>query len=230
MAQELTDQRPIFLSTLPARRHNRQVALTVVAVSAVLFGALAPFAKVPLSPIWAFIPVYGSALAVIDLMTAVLLFGQFSFLRSRALLVLASAYLFTTFIIVAHALTFPGLFSPAGMLGAGPQTTAWLYMIWHAGFPLAVIAYTYLVDSRRVRRPWLAVAVTMPAMAQQRALSDPVVGAPNPEALFTSKDVPGLIYDGLYVSKESLATRRDDWAKVVGVWFKTVAPASHTSR
>ncbi|MGZ3199429.1 MAG: nuclear transport factor 2 family protein [Croceibacterium sp.] len=34
----------------------------------------------------------------------------------------------------------------------------------------------------------LAVAVSMPAAAQQRALSDPVVGAPNPEALFHSKD------------------------------------------
>ena len=34
----------------------------------------------------------------------------------------------------------------------------------------------------------LAVAASMPAAAQQRALSDPVVGAPNPEALFTSKD------------------------------------------
>jgi len=94
---------------------------------------------------WAFIPVYGSALAVIDLITAVLLFGQFSFLRSRALLVLASGYLFTTFIIVAHALTFPGLFSPGGMLGAGPQTTAWLYMIWHGVFPLCVFAFGFSV-------------------------------------------------------------------------------------
>jgi predicted SnoaL-like aldol condensation-catalyzing enzyme len=34
----------------------------------------------------------------------------------------------------------------------------------------------------------LAVAVSMPAAAQQRALSDPVVGHPNPESLFTSKD------------------------------------------
>ncbi|MGZ3197720.1 MAG: hypothetical protein ACXWI1_11725, partial [Croceibacterium sp.] len=34
----------------------------------------------------------------------------------------------------------------------------------------------------------LAVAVSMPAAAQQRALSDPVIGAPNPEALFHSKD------------------------------------------
>ena len=34
----------------------------------------------------------------------------------------------------------------------------------------------------------MALAASMPAAAQQRPLSDPVVAAPNPEALFTSKD------------------------------------------
>ena len=162
MAQELTDPRPIFLSTLPARRRDRRIALTVVAVSAVTFGAMAPFAKVQLAPVWAFISIYGSALAVIDLITAVLLFGQFGFLRSRGLLVLASGYLFTTFITIAHALTFPGLFSPVGLLGAGPQTTAWLYMFWHGVFPLCVIAYALL--GRRDRQPIAATNVRIAAV------------------------------------------------------------------
>jgi NitT/TauT family transport system substrate-binding protein len=46
------------------------------------------------------------------------------------------------------------------------------------------------------------------------------VGGSKP--LFTSANAPGLIFDELAVSKESLATRRDDWKKVVGVWFRTV--------
>jgi len=146
MARELTDERPIFLSTLPAGARERRLALLVVAVSAVIFVAAVPFAKVPLTPVWAFIPVYESALVVNDLVTAVLLFGQSSFLKSRALLVLASGYLFTAFITVAHALTFPGLFAPTGLLGSGPQSTAWLYMFWHGGFPLVVVAYALLKD------------------------------------------------------------------------------------
>jgi len=149
MAQELTGERPVFLSTLPAERRERRIALKLVAVSAMIFAAVAPFAKVQLSPVWAFIPAYESALAVTDLMTAVLLFGQFGFLRSQALLVLAGGYLFTTFITLAHALTFPGLFSPEGLLGAGPQTTAWLYMAWHGVFPLCVIAYAWLNGRER---------------------------------------------------------------------------------
>ena len=42
------------------------------------------------------------------------------------------------------------------------------------------------------------------------------------KALFSSADEPGIIYDLLYVSPESLAARKDDWQKVVGVWYKIV--------
>ncbi|MDB4973331.1 MAG: transporter substrate-binding protein [Myxococcaceae bacterium] len=43
---------------------------------------------------------------------------------------------------------------------------------------------------------------------------------PGAKAVFTSADVPGLIYDLLYVSPKSLGERRDDWTKVVKVWFR----------
>jgi two-component system sensor histidine kinase UhpB len=132
----MVDARRLFLSTLPAGRGEHRLALAVVALSAVIFLATAPFARLKLTPVFAFIPIYESILVVTDVITAVLLFGQFAFLRSRSVLVLASAYLFTALMTVAHALTFPGLFSPTGLLGAGPQSTAWLYMFWHGGFPL----------------------------------------------------------------------------------------------
>jgi CheY-like chemotaxis protein len=141
MAHEPPNGRRVFLSTLPADPGERRLAFAVVLVSAAIFVAAVPFAKVPLAQIPAFIPIYQSALTVNDLITAVLLFGQFSFLRSRGLLVLASGYLFTALMAMAHMLTFPGLFAPSGLLGAGAQSTAWLYMFWHGGFPLLVIAY-----------------------------------------------------------------------------------------
>jgi NitT/TauT family transport system substrate-binding protein len=37
-------------------------------------------------------------------------------------------------------------------------------------------------------------------------------------AIFTSANVPGIIYDELVVSPKSLAERRADWVKVVKVW------------
>jgi PAS domain S-box-containing protein len=138
---EFTDERRVFLSTLPAGRRERQCALAVVLVSLAVFLAVVPFAQVPLTPVWAFIPSYQSALVVNDLITAVVLFGQFRIVRSWALLLLASGYLFTACIAIVHGLTFPGLVAPSGLLGAGPQSTAWLYMCWHGGFPVFVIAY-----------------------------------------------------------------------------------------
>ncbi|HEU4371331.1 MAG TPA: MASE4 domain-containing protein [Methylomirabilota bacterium] len=153
MAHELPDGRRVFLSTLAAHPSERRLALAVVLVSVAIFLAAVPFAKVPLARVPAFIPIYQSALAVNDLITAVLLFGQFSFLRSRGLLVLATGYLFTALMAIAHMLTFPGLFTPSGLLGAGPQSTAWLYMFWHAGFPLLVIAYAVAEDQEHRTNP-----------------------------------------------------------------------------
>lgn len=43
---------------------------------------------------------------------------------------------------------------------------------------------------------------------------------PGSKPVFTSADAPGIIYDLLYVSAESLEKRRDDWAKVVKVWYR----------
>jgi signal transduction histidine kinase len=148
-----------FLSDLPAGPRDRKLALGVLVVSLVFFVAAVPFAKTQLPPVPAFIPVYQSALVVNDLITAVLLFGQYQILGRRALWVLAVGYLFTAIMAAAHALTFPGLFAPSGLLGAGPQTTAWLYMFWHAGFPLCVIGYTFLNDgaSSPPARPGLSI-------------------------------------------------------------------------
>ena len=58
----------------------------------------------------AFIPVVDAILFLNDLITAALLYAQFSVVRSRALLALAMGYLFNSAIIVPHALTFPDAF------------------------------------------------------------------------------------------------------------------------
>jgi PAS domain S-box-containing protein len=146
------DERNIFLSTMPATRGDRISALAVVGVSAVLFACAVPFAGVPLAPVPAFVASYQSALAINDLITAVLLFSQFAIVRSRALLLLASGYLFTAMAAIVHALTFPGLFAPGGLLGAGTQTTVWLYMVWHGVFPLLVLGYALLKASDNDRK------------------------------------------------------------------------------
>src|ERR1051325_9292515 len=145
-ALPLASQSRAFITTLPAAPGDQRRAAAVVGVSAALFVALLPFAKQQLPQVWVFIPAYQSALVVCDLVTAALLLGQVRFSRSAPLFVLALAYLFSAALAVIHALSFPGLFAPGGVLGGGAQSTAWLYMFWHAGFPLLVIAYALMPE------------------------------------------------------------------------------------
>ena len=133
----------------PRVLQKRVLPLAVVLLSLLVFAVAVPYAKTRLPVVPGFIPVYESALIVNDLITSVLLFGQCVIVRSRALAALACGYLYTAAMALLHMLSFPGLFSPTGLLNAGPQSTAWIYMFWHAGFPLFVLAYAIFKDSAR---------------------------------------------------------------------------------
>jgi two-component system sensor histidine kinase/response regulator len=161
MAPEASKERSVFLSTLPPSERDRRLARSMVVAAWVIFLAIAPFARTRLPEVWAFIPSYQSAMVVLDLITAALMLSQFGILRAPSLLVLAGGYLFTALMAGAHALSFPRLFGPAGLIGGGPQTTAWLYMVWHAGFPLAVIGYALLRDRPPLRHPGRAITVAI---------------------------------------------------------------------
>src|SRR5690242_17004825 len=94
-----------FLLNSPPRRSDHRLAAAAVAVSLAIFAAVAPFARVQLAPVWAFVPSYQSALAINDLITAILLYAQYLTFRSRGILLLASGYLFTALMAIVHALT-----------------------------------------------------------------------------------------------------------------------------
>ena len=70
------------------------------------------------------------------------------------MLALAAGYLFTALIVISHALTFAGAFSPTGLLGANIQTGSWLFIFWHIGFSAGLFAYAVL------REEWLATHVS----------------------------------------------------------------------
>jgi hypothetical protein len=84
-----------------------------------------------------------------DLITWFLLISQFRIVRSRALLVLASGYLFTSVMNIPEILTMWGQFSPTGLLGAGRQTGLWLALSPFTGYPLAVFFYAVMKKEPR---------------------------------------------------------------------------------
>ena len=141
-----------LLATLPPSPAQRRLAIAIVLTLLAAFVVAAPFRAIQLPKSGAFITAFQTVLFVNDLITATLLFAQFSMLRWHALLALASGYLFTALIAIPYALTFPGSFSETGLLGAGYQTAGWLYLIWHCGLPLAVISYALLKGTDRAAR------------------------------------------------------------------------------
>src|ERR1700730_5095243 len=155
-ATVVPEEQHFILSSLSPTRAQRRLALAVVLVLlVVLFITEGPLSTTQAARIDAFVPAYATAMFVIDSITAVLLFAQFSILRSRALLAIANGYLFTALILIPWTLTFPGIFTPGGLVGAGlQQSTHWLYILWHAGFPMFVIAYALLKDADPARRLW----------------------------------------------------------------------------
>jgi signal transduction histidine kinase len=145
--QEQDDSGLWLLDLTPTARQNWS-AVFVGAIVLLGFALAAPFAREPLAELNAFFPSLDAIVFVTDLVTAVLLFAQFSINRSRALLALALGYLFTALIVVPHALTFRGAFSATGLFNAGRQTGSYLFIFWHLGFALALLAYALL------RRRW----------------------------------------------------------------------------
>jgi signal transduction histidine kinase len=127
----------------PPRGQQRLAAFIALLLLAGALGAI-PFLHLQLPAVRPFIPIVDTILFLNDLITAALLFAQFSVVRSRGLLALACGYLYTALIIVPLGLSFPDVFSPSGLLGANLQSTVWLYIFWHLGLPPAVIAYVLL--------------------------------------------------------------------------------------
>jgi signal transduction histidine kinase len=193
------EEQDFILSSLSPSLAQKRLALGVVLVLLVAFFIIAvPLSKVQLARIDAFVPIYASAMFVNDSITAVLLFAQFSILRSRALLAISSGYLFTALMLVPWTLTFPGVFAPSGLLGAGLQSTVWLYILWHAGFPMFVAAYALLKDGDPTKRLWQSSARV--AILLSVALTAGIVGAA--AFLVTAGDplLPRIMLDTVHLS------------------------------
>jgi signal transduction histidine kinase len=152
VAASAVTSEPFLISTRPPGRVQRGLARLVTGVLFAAFLVTVAFRDTQLVRLDAFVPVANAVTGLNDLLTAVLLYTQFSATRARALLVLATGFLFKTLILVPHALTFPGVFATNGLLGAQLQTTAWLFPLQQAGFVLCAVAYTTLRD-REPRTP-----------------------------------------------------------------------------
>jgi len=163
------EQHFILLAVSPGPAQRRLAVAIVLGLLVALFLIIGPLSGVRLPANNAFIAIYATAMFVTDSITAILLYAQFSILRSRAILVVASGYLFTALIIIPYVLAFPGVLSPGSVVG-GLQTAAWLYVLWHCGFAAFAIGYALTKEEVSEQRVWqgkvrLAIALSVAATA-----------------------------------------------------------------
>jgi signal transduction histidine kinase len=132
---------PLVTADMPISAAQLKVALGVILLILVIELCSIPFAHLPVARINAFLPALQTAMCVLHLITAVLLFSQYSVRPQYPMLAVASAYVFGGLFAFEQTLAFPGAYSKDGLIGDGLNTAAMMFLLWHTTFPLGLIVY-----------------------------------------------------------------------------------------
>ncbi|CAH1227239.1 hypothetical protein PAECIP111891_06104 [Paenibacillus allorhizoplanae] len=132
------------LLTTPANRSQRRLAFLIGAIVCFISLLSVPLARIKLSELQAYQPAILSTVICFEFITAYVLYSQFRINRTPSVIVLAAGYLFSGGMNLMYVLTFPGTVTSSGLFHAGMQTAPWIYLFWHAGFPVAIFLYMLL--------------------------------------------------------------------------------------
>ena len=141
--RESRENFPFIIASKQPNAGERRFVFVVIALLALGIAILLPFAHVQGPRIDAFIPVLQTVMCVADLITAILLFAQYSIQPQRALLALAAGYICSGMFAFLQTLAFPGAYVPAGLFGSTDHAP-WFFVLWHTTFPLAIIVSAFL--------------------------------------------------------------------------------------
>ena len=197
----VSEEQHLILSTLSPGPAQKRLALAVVLGILVVFVLITagPLSGLSTAPIAAFVPAYATAMFVCDSITAILLFAQFSILRSRAILVIASGYLFTALILIPWILTFPGVFAPgAPDWRSAEHVMALLFPARRLS--LFVIGYALSKDADPAKRFWQGTMRT--AIALSVALTAALVSAAAFLCIAGEALLPRVVLDSLHLSPQ----------------------------
>lgn len=186
------------LAEEPATRSHRRTFFVIAAALIAVAASSLAFADLPLAPLPSFMPAYASAVIITDLITAYLILTHAPLSGRISMLWLGAAYLYSGVMVTLQILVFPGVWSQNGLLGAGPQSAVWLWVMWHGGFPAFLIlamAAAWL-ERRRGKLPRLTIWHSVIAGAFTLSLVT-VLGV---VAIRGHQDLPVLISNGSYLA------------------------------
>jgi len=178
-----------------ASRISFGIALILTVIVLVATVLVFPISGRPLAVIKPFISMFATATVLIEALTSFFLAVQYRTTRAPHLAVLSGAYGFVAVMVSLQALTFPGLFSATGLLGAGPQTAIVIWTMWHTGFPILVLL-SFLVQAAPVKR---VMGALLPPLAVMMMVAPPVLAFGLCYlAIIDWADLPPLLHDGSY--------------------------------
>lgn len=182
----------------PATRKQVVVASTCALVVLLALTIAGQHARQTLPAVTPFMPMCALTVFTTSVIAAFLLGARFNVTQQPMLGALGGACAFTAITVALQLLMFPGVFTRTGLFGAGPHSAAWMWVFWHAGFPLLVMLAALMRD-RLAGKPaalpsidrWTWVLIGMPTLvaaalgmlAIQANLSAPFHAAPEADAL-----------------------------------------------
>ena len=122
-----------------SRTHRRSAWACIAALIAGGCAAT-PFATIRLIEVPGYLPMFSSAMIVINLILACVLFIKGIAEQASGTVRLGAAYLYVSLIFVPQTMSFPGGIMPDPVIGTA-ASGLWLWAFWHIGFAAAVIYY-----------------------------------------------------------------------------------------
>ncbi|OAJ59225.1 hypothetical protein A6V36_28215 [Paraburkholderia ginsengiterrae] len=182
----------------PATRKQVVVASTCALLVLLALTLAGQHARETLPAVAPFMPMCALTVFTTSGIAAFLLGARFTVTQQPMLGALGGAYAFTAITVALQLLMFPGVFTRTGLFGAGPHSAAWMWVFWHAGFPLLVMVAALVRDHlpgrpvtlRSIDR-WTWALIGLPTMLAaalgilviQANLAAPFYAAPDVDAL-----------------------------------------------
>lgn len=164
-------------------QQRRTVAALCAGVCAAALLAL-PVASLKLPELPHIAGIYGASAAMICFATFWLLMSAHR--PSRALRIIAAAYLYAGLMAVLHVLGFPGALMADGSVIGNSNSVSWLFLCWRAGFP-AFIFWAVWVQTHPPS-PHEPARGVGPAMVAMLAVAACLAGA------LAASDIPAFVH------------------------------------
>ena len=176
MIRAMSTDAPALPPRAPTPAQMRTFALLSLVYIALTL-AVVPWARLPGPSDPHIVVIYGLAVLVADLCTALMLGALYRGSRRSAHLVLGCAYIYSGLMAAAHMASFRGAVLDEALFG-NEQTVSWVFLAWRLGTAALFLAALFLArrdagvqEARPGRRLLVAYAVTVALAAAVVALA-----------------------------------------------------------